>query len=141
MRRATVSRSEALISGGVGASAGLILTVTALLLRPFITPLLPPLLQAALIAWLIFLCFLALALLEIPLMIYGLRKISERPSLQGRMVIRLGNGIFVFFPLVYALPNLMLLDARLTWLGLIISASSLVRFASSLIFLSPPRKT
>ena len=131
------------MSGGIGLALGLLLTLIALPIRNLFMPPLPPLMAIPLLAWGIFLFFLALALLEIPLMVYGLRKISQGKSQNAPSVTLVGNAVYVGFPAVYALPNLLLSNQAFVWMGLVISATSLLRFVSSLLFLPlvPDEKT
>ena len=125
------------MSSGIGLVLGLLLTLMALPIRNFFVPPLPRIMALPLLAWGIFLFFLALALLEIPLMVYGLRKVSQGKSGNAPTMTLVGNTIYVAFPAVYALPNLLLSGQAFLWMGLLISATALLRFASSLLFLSP----
>ena len=134
-RRQTVKRTEVVVSGGIGLAGSLMVTVVSISIRTWWFPSVSSLLGAPLIAWSTFFFCLLLALLEIPLMIYGLRKVAESKSSSTPLVIRLGNGIFVLFPVIYALPNLLLTNPALIWLGGVIAASSLLRFVGSVIFL------
>ena len=81
--------------------------------------------------WGIFLFLMALALLEIPLMIYGMRKIVEGKSSNLVTMTLALNSFFVFFPIVYGLPNLLMSPYSQLWMGLAISATALMRFVAS----------
>jgi len=131
-----VSRRKLILAGGSGLILSLLSTAIALPARSWVEPAIPAFLKAPVITWAGFLFFLALALLEIPLMIYGLRKVMESQTGHTQLIMFLGNGLFVFFPVVYALPNLLVTDAALIWLGIIISATSLLRFTTSILFLA-----
>jgi hypothetical protein len=141
LRQETVKRTKVIVSSGLGLGLCLLVTACAILIHHLLLPLLPPLLRLPFIAWGVFLFFLALALLEIPLMIYGLRKVSEGKSDKAAMMTLLGNGVFVSFPVVYSLPNLLLTNTALIWLGVLIAATSLLRFTGSILFLPRPQKT
>lgn len=129
-----MSRTNVLVSSGMGLIVCLVGTTLALLARPWLPPW-PAWLNLPLMAWGIFLFLIAFALLEIPVMVYGLRKIAAGNSPRSPTITLVGNGIYVAFPLIYALPNLLLTNASLIWLGIVISATSFLRFASSIIFL------
>jgi len=137
------SRTKVIVSGGVGLALCLFLLAVSIPLHHLLQPALPPFFSQPIIAWGIFLFCLSLALLEIPLMVYGLRKVAEGASARTPAITLLGIGVFVFFPIIYALPNLLLTRRGLVWLGVIIAATSLLRFGSSIIFLpvTTTRKT
>lgn len=115
--------------------ACLVLTALILLSRDWILPHLPPLLSLPLMMWIVFLFFLVLALIEIPVMVYGLRKIGEGKSTYTEHLVLGGNAFFVFFPVVYAAPNLLLSPSAQLWMGVVISATAFLRFASSIFYL------
>jgi hypothetical protein len=138
--RKTLSRTKTAVSGGVGLAAALLLTIGALLIRQ--QQWLPTYFDQAVIAWGIFLFLLALAVAEIPLMIFGLRKVIDSKGAGAQNIGLIGNTIFVFFPVVYALPNLLLTSTDSIWMGLLIAGTGLVRFVSALLFVSaPPQKS
>jgi hypothetical protein len=75
------------------------------------------------------------SLAEIPMMIYALRQLAiERKS--NHRPVQILNIVFVFFAGVYAAP-VTLLTGSIGW-GLALFTLSLVRFASSLIFVRLP---
>jgi hypothetical protein len=76
------------------------------------------------------------SLIEIPLMVFAMRRLlAERPG-NRRAVIGL-NGVYVFFAAVYALPVFFFTGNLVSaWL---LSAFALLRLATSLIFLRVPR--
>ena len=85
--------------------------------------------------WGIFLFLMALAVLEIPLMVYGLRKILESQSTNIILITLILNGFFVFFPVVYAMPNLLMSRPNQLWMGLAISATAIPRLIASILYL------
>jgi hypothetical protein len=127
-----VSQTKAAISGGIGLVIALGLTGLALAARQLW---LATFFEQTLIAWVVFLLLMALALAEIPLMIFGLRKVIESKGGSTENIGLVGNVAFVFFPVVYALPNLLLTSADFIWLGLLIAGTSLLRFAAAMFFL------
>ena len=129
-----MSRNKVLTSGGLGLAVCLLGTALAWLIRRWLPPW-PDWFNLPLLAWGVFLFFIILALLEIPIMVYGLRKIAAGKSPRSPTISLIGQGIYVAFPLVYALPNLLVTDPSLIWLGLVISLTSFLRLISGLIFL------
>jgi len=75
------------------------------------------------------------SLAELPLMVFAMRRlVVERKSNQ---VVVLGlNSIYVFFACVYGAPVLLLTGSVAA--GLVLCSFSLIRFASSLIFVMEP---
>jgi len=74
--------------------------------------------------------FLCVSCAEIPLMVYGLRKLAEEPTRSSRWLCGATNAFYVFFSAVYA----AIVWALTGWwaAGLALSALGLVRLASSL---------
>ena len=139
--RKTLSRTKAAVSGGVGLAGVLVLTMGAMLIRPQ-QQWLPTLFDRTVIVWGIFLFLMALALAEIPLMVFGLRKVIDSKGSGAQNIGLIGNTIFVFFPVIYAMPNLLLTSVDSIWMGLLIAGTSLIRFASALFFVSAaPQKS
>ena len=127
------SRINVILSGGFGLVAGLVLMIICVVLNQVWF------FKYALSIWLIgimfFACFI-MSLLEIPLMIYALRHMAkaEKSSVQNTMIIL--NGIFVFFAMVYAVPNLLFTHADVYWFGAVLASLILLRFMASVIFLA-----
>lgn len=132
---ANLNQSKVILSGGAGLVGCLVLTALILLSRDWVLPHLPPLLTQPLMMWVMFLFFMALAIIEIPVMVYGLRKIGEGKSTYTEQLVLGGNAFFVFFPVVYAAPNLLLSPSAQLWMGVIISATAFLRFATSIFYL------
>jgi hypothetical protein len=81
------------------------------------------------------LIFGAFSLAEIPMMIFAMRRlILERPG-NYRIVMGL-NALYVFFAVVYSMP-VFLIAGSMLW-GLILCSLGLVRFATSIVFVSEP---
>jgi hypothetical protein len=79
----------------------------------------------------------AFSLAEIPMMVYALRQLAiERRS--NQRPVQVLNVVFVFFAGVYAAP-VTLLTGSIGW-GLFLFGFSLLRFASSLIFVRQPEE-
>jgi hypothetical protein len=120
-------RSSLFLSGALGVAGGAVLTGVALFLwrRYVVSPLV-----SGVGVWLLlgFLLFFSLA--EIPLMIFGLRRLADSAS--GVRLAILTNAAFTFFAAVYAAPFL-LLTGRVK-IGLALASLCLFRLASALSF-------
>ena len=75
------------------------------------------------------------SLAEIPLMVFALRRLAMERRGNAGVVLGL-NALYVFFAAVYGLP-VLLLAPELAW-GLALCALSLVRLASSQLFVQEP---
>ena len=90
-------------------------------------------------SWVILGMFLFLALFsvaEIPVMIFGMRRILDSPNPRAKALVLITNAGYTFFAAVYAAP-FILLTGNL-WAGATLAALSLVRFISAVTIL-PPR--
>jgi len=96
---------------------------------------LPTLFPQPIIAWALFILFSGISLLEIPVMIYGLRKMVEGAKPTTIKVALFTVGVFVSFAAIYALPNILLTDLKYLWMGVLLSSLSLIRFSAAIIFL------
>lgn len=80
--------------------------------------------------WLLLGFLLLFSLAEIPMMVFGMRRMTRRAS--GRWLAILTNAAFTFFAALYAAP-LILLTGRV-WVGVALAGLGLVRFVSTLWF-------
>ncbi len=128
-------RRNLLLSGLGGLLGNALLTALAAWLVASET--LSVLLPYPTVALLLGVVFGGFSLAEIPVMVFALRRLLvERRGNRG-FVLGL-NVLYVFFAAVYAAPAL-LLTGSLGW-GLALSSLSLLRFATSLLFLQAPRE-
>jgi hypothetical protein len=120
-------RSQLALSGLVGVAGGAMLTGGAIFLlqQTSLVPLITGLATWALLSFL-----LLFSLAEIPVMIFGIRRLVANPS--GTKLAVLINAIFTSFAAVYATPFLLLTGR--VGIGLALAALCLVRFAGTLIF-------
>jgi hypothetical protein len=97
------------------------------------TELLPALVTRPLYGWGLFLFLLIFSVAEIPVMIFGIRRIASNTNPRANYVALLLNVGYVFFAAVYAAPLILLTG----WLGLgtILAALSFVRFISGIVYL------
>jgi hypothetical protein len=109
---------------------GLLTAISAWLISSGIVR--PPLSHPA-VTLITILIFGGFSLAEIPMMIFAMRRlILERPG-NYRIVIGL-NAVYVFFAVVYGVP-VFLLAGSMTW-GLVLCSLGLVRFVTSMVFVS-----
>ncbi len=127
--RATLTRRNVTLASGAGVALGAIVIAATVLFRPaewlaFLAP-------YPIAHWATFVFFGGVSLIEMPLMIFTLRKlIADGVS---SVVILLIVAAFVFFASVYALPNLLL--TKNLWMGITLSTLILLRWILSVIFL------
>ena len=98
----------------------------------------PALLAKPIYVWGLFLFLLFFSLVEIPVMIFSIRRIVASPNPKARYVALLITAGYPFFAAVYAAP-FILLTGRVV-VGGAMAALAVVRFVSALLFLpGPPR--
>ena len=122
-------RRNLLMSGLGGLLAGGLLAIVAarLVITGVITPPLPwpPLTMLSVLV------FGAFSLVEIPMMVFSMRRLlAERPENQG--VVMGLNAVYVFFAAVYGVP-VLLLTGSMGW-SLALCMLCVVRFITSLVF-------
>jgi hypothetical protein len=117
-------RSQLALSGGLGVTGGALLMGGALFLLRGLNG---EALIDGLGAWALLAFLLFFSLVEIPLMIWGMRRMVGSPS--GRRLASLTTAAFTFFAAVYALPYLLLTGRA--GVGLALAALSLVRWAGA----------
>jgi hypothetical protein len=93
----------------------------------------PALVTSPVYVWVLWLFLLGFSIAEIPIMIFGIRRIAASANPRAKYVALLLNSGYPFFGAVYAAP-FILLTGRLG-LGMALAALSFVRFASAVIFL------
>ena len=122
-------RSQLALSGGLGVTGGAFLTGGALFLLQGMN-------REALIGglgvWVLLAFLLFFSLVEIPVMIWGMRRMVG--SLSGRRLASVTMVAFTFFAAVYALPFLLLTGRA--GVGLALAALGLVRWAGA-VWLAP----
>ena len=125
-------RSQLAVSGGLGVAGAVLLTGGALFLlqRPSFQPLIGGLAIWGLLAFLLF-----FSLVEIPMMIWGMRRMAG--SRVGRRLANLTAAAFTFFAAVYAFPFLVLTGR--SGVGLALAGLCLVRWAGA-VWLAPGRQ-
>lgn len=125
-----------ILSSGLPGLAGAIL-LTAACVAVMASGLIPALLSGPLLVWGLFLFLFTLSVLEIPLMIFSMRRMVASPNPRAGVLVWLTNMAYTFFAAVYAAPFILLAGASQLELGagIGLAALSLVRLISSLVFL------
>ncbi len=128
-------RNRLLISGLIGLTGALLLTAAAVTIM--LQGWMPVLLTRPLFVWGLFLFLLVFAVLEIPLMIFGMQKMADSPTPSAKYLVLLTNTAFTFFAAVYALPFILLTGG--SWLtlgaGIALAALTLIRFISAMVYI------
>jgi hypothetical protein len=124
-------RSQLTLSGlaGVASGAALMGGTVWLLRRTGLPPLI-----AGPAMWALLGLLLLFSLAEIPLMIFGMRRMAVNAA--GRRLAALTNVAFTFFAAVYATPFL-LLTGKVS-ISLVLAGLCLVRFGGALLFVPSP---
>lgn len=128
----TVSRNSVALAGAGGlVPAALILAGGFFAAQAWIPA---PLLPQIWAGWGLFALFGAISLAEIPVMIFGLRKLAAGHGSAAQWGALGGVAVFVLFAAVYALPNLLLGAKSLRWMGVAIGAGSVLRYIAAVMF-------
>jgi hypothetical protein len=134
-----MTRTSVVWTGIVGLSGALILTALSLFIM--LSGWLPPLLSQPIFVWGLFVFLLFFTLAEIPVMIFGMRRIAASPNPRAKHVALLTNVGFTFFAAVYAVPFILLAGhtpPRLA-VGLLLASMAIIRFFFSIVYL-PEKK-
>ena len=127
-------RRSLALSGLAGLLTGALLTSGSLWLVASGT--LSPPLPYRIVEIVLVIVLTAISLLEIPLMIFAIRRLASGSSGNNRRIAAVINGLFVLFAAVYAVP-VSLLTGNMVW-TLILSALCIIRFATSMAFVREP---
>ncbi len=118
-------RRDLLFSGILGLLIGAGMYAGASALSAHIPILLPGLILGAIV----FAFFFVLALIEVPMMVFGLRQMARSPSMPRRLLVA-AFGFYVAFASVYA-SACVLLTGQIAF-GLVIAAMCVVRLVSGI---------
>ncbi len=125
-----MSRSSLILTGLAGLVGAIFLTALCLFIT--IQGWIPTLLSDPAFAWGLFLFLGAFSVAEIPVMIFGMRRILASHNPKAGYVTLFTNAAYTFFAAVYAAP-FILLTGRL-WSGVALASLALARFLASLVF-------
>jgi hypothetical protein len=136
-----MSRRSIITTGLIGLGGAVLLAAASIwvMLQGWI----PPLLSQPQYVWGIFLFLLAFSLLEIPVMIFSMRRMIASINPRAKYVVMATNAGYTLFAGVYAVPFILL--AGHSWLelgsGALMAALSFVRFFTSMVFLPYGKQT
>jgi len=135
-----MTRSSVVWTGLLGLSGGVILTLlsVAIMVQGWI----PVLISRPLFVWALFLFLLTLSVLEIPLMVFSMRRMADSPNPRAKYVVQVTNVAYISFAAVYAAPFILLTGSSQLEIaaGLILGSLCFVRFISSVVFLPNAKK-
>jgi hypothetical protein len=126
-----MSRNNLILTGLIGLLGAVLLTALALLLMQ--ANFIPILVSNSLYGWGLFLFLLFFSVVEIPVMILGMRRMAASSNPKAKYVTLAVNAGYVFFAAVYAIP-FILLTGWLGW-GVALAGLTVIRFVSSILFL------
>lgn len=126
-----MSRRNVILTGLVGLIGAVILT--ALCLFVVVLAWIPVLVRDRSLMWIILLFLLTFSLTEIPVMIFGIRRIAASVNPKAKYVALFTNAGYTFFGAVYAAPFILLTGELI--LGTALAGLSFVRFMSAVIFI------
>ena len=130
-----MSRSSVIATGLVGVTGAIFLTAVCLFVIS--ADLYTPPLSRWDYGLMLFLFLLFFSLLEIPLMVFSLRRMLDSVNPKAKYVAMFTNGAYTFFAAVYAVPFILLAGDSTGKLviGVGLSALCFVRFISTVVFL------
>ena len=126
-----MSRTSIVLSGLVGLIGAVMLTALCLLIMA--QGWLPRLVTRPIFVWAIFLFLAFFSIVEIPLMIYGIRHVATGANPKARYLALLTNTGYVLFAAVYAAPFILLTGEL--WFGAALAMLGVVRLIAAIIFL------
>ncbi len=126
-----LNRNSLILTGAIGLVGAMF--ITALCIYIAAQAWVPIVISHTSYIWLFFLFLAIFSVAEIPVMIFGMRRIAMGDSPRADYLVLFTNAIYTLFAAVYAAPFIILTGG--IWAGLALASLSLVRFASSIIFL------
>jgi hypothetical protein len=126
-----MSRPNIIITGAIGLIGAVILTAFCLFIMA--QAWIPALVEQPVYAWGLFLFLTFFSIAEIPVMVFGIRRIAASVNPKAKYVALITIVGYTFFGAVYAAPFILLTG----WLALgsALAALCLVRFISVIIYL------
>ncbi|MBN1219283.1 MAG: hypothetical protein JXM69_10175 [Anaerolineae bacterium] len=126
-----MSRPNIVLTGLVGLVGSVLFTAFCILV--IVQGWIPIILTSPLVGWGVFLFLAIFSVAEIPVMIFGMRRIAASANPRAKYVALLTNVGFTFFASVYAAPFILLTGN--VWAGAALAALSLARFIAAVVFL------
>jgi hypothetical protein len=114
------------LSGILGLVLGLLIFLASIWVRSLI----PALLPGFILALVTFVVLLLIALVEMPMMVFALRKMAQ--STTPRLMISSGFALYAMFAAVYAAIFILLTDAGYFYFGATLAALGIARLVSGI---------
>ena len=126
-----MSRLSVVLTGLIGLVGAILFTAFCILI--IVQGWIPIILTSPLIVWGLFIFLAIFSVAEIPMMIFGMRRIASSANPRAKYVTLLTNTGFTFFAAVYAAPFILLTGN--IWAGTALAALSVARFIAAIVFL------
>ncbi len=126
-----MSRLNIIITGLIGVFCAVLLTIFCIL--AVLQEWFPIFLSSGLYVWGFFLFLAFFSVVEIPVMIFGMRNIATNDNPKAAYIVLFTNAVYTLFAAVYAAPFILLTGG--IWAGSALASLTLARFASSVFFL------
>ena len=130
-----MTRTNIIVTGLIGLVGAIFVTLFCLYIM--VSGWISPLIDQPNLVWGMFGFLLFFSVIEIPVMIIGMRRIADSQNVKANYVALITNVGYTFFASVYAAPFILLAGQSTLELasGTLLGALSLVRFVTSVIFL------
>jgi hypothetical protein len=127
-----MTRINVVLTGLLGLIGAVIFTAFCILVM--VQGWIPAILDSyPLMVWGLFLFLAVFSVAEIPVMIFGMRRMAASTHPRAKLIALVTNIGFTFFAAVYAAPFILL--TGYLWAGVALAALSLARYVSAIIFL------
>lgn len=113
-----MSRTNVMLTGLVGLVGAMVFT--ALCLFVVVQEWIPILFSGPAVVWGLFLFLAVFSIAEIPVMIFGMRKIVESGNPRAENIALFTNAVYIFFAAAYAAPIILLTGSL--WSGVALAS-------------------
>lgn len=129
-----ITRSNLILTGLIGLMGAVVATVLSVGLVT--TGLIPVLITRPILVWGIFFFLLTISIAEIPLMVFGMRRMVAGDNPKARYLVLVTNMAYTLFAGVYAVPFILLTGSSTLALvaGSLLGALTFVRLISAALF-------
>lgn len=129
-----ITRHNLILTGLIGLMGAVVVTVVSVVLVT--SGFIPVLITRPLLVWAIFFFLLAISITEIPLMVFGMRRMAAGNHAKARYLVLVTNMAYTLFAGIYAVPFILLAGGSTLALvaGSLLGALTLVRLISAALF-------
>ena len=130
-----MNQHNIVVTGIIGLFGAIFLT--ALFIFVMVVGWIPPLMSQPVFVWGAFFFLLFFSVIEIPVMIFSMRRMADSVNPRAKYVVLFTNAAYVFFAAAYALPFIVMAGSSYFNLaaGALLASLCIVRFISSMVFL------